>query len=70
LTGGTVSGEKAWIRLPDGNYSITFLNPATLSTIGQIEFESGGLRETREIVLPDFKDDIAIKIVITKRIKQ
>lgn len=65
LTGETVSGEKAWIRLPDGNYSITFLNPTTLSTLGQIEYKSGGLRETREIVLPDFKDDIAIKIVMT-----
>jgi hypothetical protein len=63
-SGKNVTGEKARIRLPDGLYSIVFIEPATLSVLGGIEYESGGLSETREILLPEFKDDILIKIVL------
>ena len=64
-TGETLSGEKAWIRLPDGKYFITFIDPATLKEMGKTEYESTGLRENREVVLPDFRDDLLIKIVLT-----
>ncbi len=69
-TGETVSGEKAWVRLPDGKYSVSFIDPATLSETGKTDYESGGLRENREILLPDFKDDMLIKIeLITQKEK-
>jgi hypothetical protein len=64
-TGETVSGEKVWIRLPNGKYDIYFIDPATLKDLGISSYESGGLRDTEEISLPDFRDDILIKIVLT-----
>ncbi|MGQ9619965.1 MAG: hypothetical protein ACUVTX_03140 [Bacteroidales bacterium] len=65
LTGETVTGMKATIRLPNGKYDVAFIDPATLKDLGVTKYESGGLRETGEILLPDFKDDILIKIVMT-----
>jgi hypothetical protein len=66
-TGETVTGLKATIRLPNGKYDVVFIDPATLKHLGVTKYESGGLRETGEIILPDFKDDILIKIVLTTK---
>ncbi len=61
-TGENVTGKKAVIRIKDGIYSVRFLNPTDLNTIGEILLESKGLRTENEISLPDFTDDLVVQI--------
>jgi hypothetical protein len=53
---------KAYIRIKDGIFQISFINPSNLERIGDIEFKSDGLRNEYEISLPDFRDDLIIEI--------
>ncbi len=61
-TGEERKGLKAWVRIRDGIYSISFLNPADLSAAGRMILESKGLRSESEIALPSFRDDLLIEI--------
>lgn len=64
-TGTVVRGEKADLRLPDGRYLIEYLNPANLHSLKEDQLVSTGLRSTMEITLPDFTDDLVIRITNT-----
>lgn len=61
-TGRSVSGEKAKIRLPNGIYQISFVSPVTLEEIHSITFESVSLGKVTEVEIPEFTDDLIIKI--------
>ncbi len=61
-TSGSVS-----VRLPDGEYSVSFLNPADLTLNGHLNLKSVGLRNTGEFKLPVFTDDLLIVIRKTKK---
>lgn len=61
-TSEKVTGQKAFIRIKNGIYQVRFLNPSDLAVVGQLEFESKGLRNENEIVMPDFQDDIIVEI--------
>jgi len=69
-TGKKMTDEKAFIRLPDGKYTFRFYNPANLNLIDSMNFESTGLGMVSSIQLPDFTDDLVLKITReTKREK-
>lgn len=61
-TGQTVSGRSAQVRLPNGNYRITFQKPADLSVLGTLDHSAGGLGRIETIALPDFTDDLVVTI--------
>jgi hypothetical protein len=61
-TSQQVSNLSVSLRLPDGRYSITFLNPADLSVLSTQVHNSAGLKEMPLVLVPDFSDDVAIKI--------
>lgn len=61
-TGEKAENIKANIRIKDGTYNITFINPSDLSLIGETLYESKGLRIEGEVLLPAFKDDILVQI--------
>lgn len=61
-TGRRYPDGKAQLRLYDGAYRVTFLDPADLSTIGSLTHTSLGLRKPVEIEVPAFTDDLAIQI--------
>jgi len=64
-TGNSVSGEKAFVRLPNGLYQIEFISPISLEVIHSLAIESVSLGKTTEIDIPEFTDDLIIKIVKT-----
>lgn len=61
-TGEKVTNQRAYIRIKNGIYQIRFLKPSNLEVISALNFESKGLRNESEIVLPDFQDDILVEI--------
>jgi len=61
-TAEVVKGQKAFIRIKNGIYQISFFNPADMTLISKIDVESKGLRTEREIMIPDFLDDIIVEI--------
>jgi hypothetical protein len=65
-TGQTVAGASAQVRLPNGNYRITFQNPADLTILGTYDHIAGGLGQVARIPLPAFNDDL---IVTAKRVE-
>jgi hypothetical protein len=54
--------EKAYVRIKNGIYRIRFINPSTLEILGETKFESKGLRNENEVILPAFRDDIIVEI--------
>ena len=61
-TGKTVSSEKVLVRLPDGKYNISFYNPADLRLLETLQLESISLGLVSSIQLPNFTDDLVLKI--------
>lgn len=61
-TGEQVSGQTAKIRLPDGVYRVSFIRPGTLEIIKTIDFQSSGLGHLYDLPLPDFTDDLVVKM--------
>ena len=57
-----ISAMTAGVRLPDGRYRILFFMPADLSVVDSRIHTSHGLREEVLIELPDFIDDLIVKI--------
>lgn len=57
-----VQNSKAYVRIKDGIYQISFINPSNLERIREIEVNSDGLQNEYEISLPDFKDDLIVEI--------
>lgn len=61
-TGKKISGQTAKIRLPDGRYTISFIDPATLKEIKKTEIQSANLGILYDLTIPDFTDDLAVRI--------
>jgi hypothetical protein len=61
-TGKHISGETATVRLPNGLYKISFIDPATLENLGSVDIQSTSLGRLYDLPLPAFTDDLAIKI--------
>ena len=61
-TSEKIKNQKAFIRIKNGIYQISFKDPSNLKIISGMEFESKGLRDESEIKIPDFKDDIIVEI--------
>ncbi len=65
-TGEVVSHATTALRLPPGLYDLKFINTATNATLGNIQVQAGGIRQTMEVKLPDFTDDLAITLTRLK----
>jgi hypothetical protein len=61
-TSEVIKGQSAFIRIKNGIYQVRFLNPSDLKEISRLDFESKGLRNENEILMPDFRDDIIVEI--------
>lgn len=57
-----VTDSKAAIRIKDGVYKVSFINPSNLKLHGEMELISKGLRNEYMITLPDFQDDLLVEI--------
>ncbi len=69
-TGQTAKGCSAQLRLPNGNYRITFQKPSDLSTVGTLDRSAGGLGRVEAIALPDFTDDLVVTVKRTQPAKR
>lgn len=61
-TGKQIPATTAKIRLPDGIYQISFVEPATLQSVHTSELTSKGLRQLNDLAIPGFIDDLVLKI--------
>jgi hypothetical protein len=61
-SGTTVAGGAALLRLPAGEYSASFVRPDSLTPVKQAAIRSNGLGRRSEIVLPDFADDLLVRV--------
>lgn len=61
-TGLNVAGSRVKLRLPNGNYQIAFLDPASLNTICTEQHRSNGPHKLVSLDLPSFRDDLLIQI--------
>ncbi|MCU0916519.1 MAG: DUF4038 domain-containing protein [Planctomycetes bacterium] len=62
VTGQAVKGGTAQLRLPKGDYRITFQRPADLETLGTLDLSASGLGAVATIALPDFTDDLVVTV--------
>ncbi len=62
LTGKSITGAVAKIRLPNGVYQISFIDAVSLKVISTTEVESNNLGRQYDLQIPDFTDDLAILI--------
>ncbi|MFI0429328.1 DUF4038 domain-containing protein [Mariniflexile sp. HMF6888] len=69
-TGKHITDEVANVRLPNGGFKISFINPSTLDTLKVAELQSKGLGKPSPLQIPDFMDDLAIVIERTQAKKQ
>lgn len=67
LTGAQFKGGTASLRLPAGEYNVSFLRPASLERLGVVQHRSQGLRRLEPVTLPDFEDDLLIDIRLQRR---
>ncbi|MBN1892879.1 hypothetical protein JW906_00210 [bacterium] len=63
-SGKRMDDQKAFFRIADGEYLVQFLSPADLREIGRSVILSGGLKNIIEMTLPDFTDDLIVKITL------
>jgi hypothetical protein len=61
-TGMEVTGTSAKIRLPNGSYQISFIDPVTLKVLQADEIQSKNLGKLYDLQIPDFTDDLVVKI--------
>jgi hypothetical protein len=61
-TGEAVPASRARLRLPDGVYGVTFIDPRNLRASDPVRVEKAGIGRVAEIALPAFTDDIMVKI--------
>ncbi|MDR2037504.1 MAG: DUF4038 domain-containing protein [Bacteroidales bacterium] len=67
LTGQHINSEQLTLRLPSGSYLIDFISPVSLETIKQYNIKSKSLDHINEVIIPDFSDDILVKISLSKK---
>ncbi len=63
-TGETVDSEVMYLRLPNGIYKLSMIDPSTGDIIETREHRSGGIGKKSEVLLPSFTDDLAILIEV------
>lgn len=61
-TGTVIRGASANLRLPNGTYMITLVRPSDGAALGERQHESRGLGNVAVVPLPEFSDDLAIRI--------
>ena len=66
LTGKKGTSETLRLRLPNGNYRITFISPITLETVRTINVSSGSLGSVTVVSVPDFVDDLLMHITLVE----
>ncbi|HPE74652.1 MAG TPA: DUF4038 domain-containing protein [Draconibacterium sp.] len=69
-TGKRIPAISADIRLPDGVYRITFIEPATLNVLQTAELRSTSLGRLNKLSVPAFTNDLAMKIVRIKDLEK
>ena len=62
LTGARLDGCPAWLRLPDGDYYLACIWPASGTLLFEQELVSQGLGQRIHIALPEFVDDLVVQI--------
>jgi hypothetical protein len=65
-SGAEVVGATAELRLPDGEYEVTCLDPTDLGSVDICTHTSPGIRRQVQIDLPSFRDDLIVQIRRTK----
>lgn len=50
------------LHLPNGKYAVSFFRPSDLNKIKTVDIEASGINNLLEIDVPDFNDDILIKV--------
>ena len=67
-TGATSTQNVAHLRLPAGDYAVSFIRPADGAVIETRTVNTSGYRQADDLRLPEFKDDLAmIALKIAKR---
>jgi hypothetical protein len=66
-SGERMSGQSARLRLPGGEYEVTFVRPADAAPLGEQRLVTKGLQEVQALSLPDFTDDLVVKVVCVKK---
>jgi hypothetical protein len=61
-SGVQVPNSNAKVRLPNGIYRISFIEPATLNVTQTTELKSTGLGRLNDLEIPAFTDDLVVKI--------
>jgi len=61
-SGENIQSVNAQVRLPDGEYQISFISPVHLKTLRTQKIQSKSLRRQQTIKLPAFTDDLIFKI--------
>jgi hypothetical protein len=61
-TSQIVQRSKAYVRIDDGIYLVSFINPPDTELISTMELKSDGPGNEYEILLPDFQDDLLVEI--------
>lgn len=61
-SGQMIRGGSTNVRLPSGDYSITFQRPADLAVARIEEYHSSGLNQSTQIALPGFTDDLIVTV--------
>ena len=61
-TGKAVSGASVTLRLPDGTYRLSLLEPAEGTLLETRRYVSKGIGQEGRLALPLFVDDLAVRI--------
>ncbi len=69
-TGKRITGATAALRLPNGEYQVSFVSPSDLSIIETRTHSSRGLHDETSIELPAFTDDLVVMIKQVQRSRQ
>ncbi len=69
-TGQIIEAANVGLRLPNGTYTIEFIDPSINRKISDVTVISAGLKSLYPIILPTFKDDLVLKIQKVKSEKK
>ncbi len=61
-SGAIARGQTASLRLPGGDYGVSFIRPADNTPLAQQSLVTKGLHDVHPITLPDFRDDLIVKV--------
>jgi hypothetical protein len=61
-SGKVVPENSAKIRITNGEYQLTFIDPVSLNTLKTTQLSSNSLRRLIDLTIPAFTDDLVVKI--------